>query len=91
MDPIVERLVALTPADRKWMDDILHDVTESWNENDPQRPISMQYVPGMSCICSFRANFLLRFKGSDDYLRVKASQERHILTLDADEGALLIV
>lgn len=44
MDPVVERLVSLTPADRKWMDDILHDVTSSWNENDPQRPTSMQCV-----------------------------------------------
>ena len=42
MDPVVERLVSLTPADRKWMDDILHDVIESWNEKDPQRPMSMQ-------------------------------------------------
>ena len=44
MDPVVERLVAMTPADRRWMDDMLHDVVESWNENDPQRPTSMQYV-----------------------------------------------
>lgn len=42
LDPVVERLVSLTPADRKWMDDVVHDVTESWNENDPGRPNTMQ-------------------------------------------------
>ncbi|KAF8318471.1 hypothetical protein DL93DRAFT_2054522 [Clavulina sp. PMI_390] len=43
MDPLTERLVALTPADRQWMDDIVHDVTDSWNENDPGRPLNMQF------------------------------------------------
>ncbi|KAG8986890.1 late secretory pathway protein avl9 [Tulasnella sp. JGI-2019a] len=42
-DPKVERLVALTPADRKWMDDIVRDVNEAWNEKDPTRPLTMQF------------------------------------------------
>lgn len=42
LDPVVERLVSLTPADRKWMDDVVNDVEESWNEGDPGRPIGMQ-------------------------------------------------
>ena len=29
-DPKVERLVALTPSDRKWMDDVVRTVEESW-------------------------------------------------------------
>ncbi|KAI0357549.1 hypothetical protein OH77DRAFT_1476284 [Trametes cingulata] len=32
-DPKLERLVGLTPADRKWMDDILKDVNDGWNED----------------------------------------------------------
>jgi hypothetical protein len=70
MDPVVERLVSMTPADRKWMDDMLHDVIDSWNENDPQRPTSMQCVKSMSTRAD-PADFDDRFKGSDDYLRVK--------------------
>ncbi|KAG8881086.1 late secretory pathway protein avl9 [Tulasnella sp. 331] len=42
-DPKLERLVALTPADRKWMDDMVRDVNESWNEKDPTRPLTMQF------------------------------------------------
>ena len=29
-DPKLERLVALTAADRKWMDDVVRTVEESW-------------------------------------------------------------
>lgn len=29
-DPKIERMVALTPADRKWMDDVVRTVEESW-------------------------------------------------------------
>ncbi len=29
-DPKVERLVSLTPADRKWMDDVVQTIEESW-------------------------------------------------------------
>jgi Transport protein Avl9 len=43
-DPNLERSAGLTPADRKWMDDIVRDVNDGWNEDDPARPINMQYV-----------------------------------------------
>ncbi|KAF9527500.1 transport protein Avl9-domain-containing protein [Crepidotus variabilis] len=45
-NPKLERLVALTAADRKWMDDILTDVHESWNEDDPTRPSGMHKFKG---------------------------------------------
>ncbi|KAG6815037.1 hypothetical protein H0H87_005684, partial [Tephrocybe sp. NHM501043] len=34
-NPQLERSAALTAADRKWMDDIITDVNESWNEENP--------------------------------------------------------
>jgi len=42
-DPKLERLVGLTAADRKWIDEIVKDVNETWNEADPSRPTSMQF------------------------------------------------
>ncbi|KAF8340671.1 transport protein Avl9-domain-containing protein [Cantharellus anzutake] len=42
-NPMIERLVSLTAADRKWMDDIVQDVNEGWNEADPQRSSTMQF------------------------------------------------
>ena len=33
-DPKIERAVALTPADRKWVDEIVKDVTDTWDTED---------------------------------------------------------
>ncbi|KAG8835833.1 late secretory pathway protein avl9 [Serendipita sp. 399] len=41
--PHVERMVALTAADRLWIDTLVKDVNDTWNENDPQRPLGMQF------------------------------------------------
>ena len=30
-DPKIERMVSLTPADRRWMDDIVHTVEETYD------------------------------------------------------------
>ncbi|KAI5897126.1 uncharacterized protein SCHCODRAFT_01171131 [Schizophyllum commune H4-8] len=55
-NPNLERLVALTPADRKWMDGIVQAVNESWLESEEDQ---------------LRCSSSSRFKGSDDYLRVQ--------------------
>jgi hypothetical protein len=49
-DPKIERAVALTPADRKWVDEIVKDVNDTWETEDTG---------------------VRRFKGSDDYVRIK--------------------
>ncbi|KIK69782.1 hypothetical protein GYMLUDRAFT_150632 [Collybiopsis luxurians FD-317 M1] len=54
-DQNLERCAGLTAADRKWMDDIIKDVNETWSDDD--------------ATTSHRQG--LTFKGSDDYLRVK--------------------
>lgn len=35
----LERLAALTPADRKWVDEIVRDVNDSWDETDPTKVV----------------------------------------------------
>lgn len=42
-DSKLERLVALTSADRKWMDELVSCVEETWNPEDPTRPIGMVF------------------------------------------------
>ncbi|TCD68511.1 late secretory pathway protein avl9 [Steccherinum ochraceum] len=56
-DPRLERLAGLTPADRKWMDDIVRDVNDSWVDGEEMG--------------GDRATASMHFKGSDDYLRQK--------------------
>ncbi|KAF8957017.1 transport protein Avl9-domain-containing protein [Flammula alnicola] len=45
-DPKLERSAGLTPADRKWMDDILTDVNENWNAEDHTHRTGMQQFKG---------------------------------------------
>ena len=43
IDPQTSSVVSLTPSDRKWMDDLINVVQESWNETSPSQPSHMQY------------------------------------------------
>ncbi|CAH7669416.1 transport protein Avl9-domain-containing protein [Phakopsora pachyrhizi] len=43
-DPKLAGLVALTPADRKWMDELIAAVDSSWNPDDPSRPVGNKFV-----------------------------------------------
>jgi len=42
-DPMLERTTALTAADRKWMDEIVRDVNETWDDIDPRKSPGMQF------------------------------------------------
>ncbi|KAK2465397.1 hypothetical protein APHAL10511_002751 [Amanita phalloides] len=42
-DPMLERTTALTAADRKWMDDIVRDINETWSDIDPRKSPGMQF------------------------------------------------
>jgi hypothetical protein len=44
LDPKLHQIVNLTAADRKWMDEIVNVVMDTWNAADPSRPSSMQYL-----------------------------------------------
>ncbi|KAF7794172.1 hypothetical protein EIP86_005303 [Pleurotus ostreatoroseus] len=41
-DPKLERSAGLTAADRKWMDDIVTDVNDGWDESDPMGGAGIQ-------------------------------------------------
>ncbi|OAV89477.1 hypothetical protein PTTG_12670 [Puccinia triticina 1-1 BBBD Race 1] len=43
-DPKLASLIALTSADRKWMDELIEAVDSSWNEDDPSRPIGNKFL-----------------------------------------------
>ncbi|KAF8500783.1 transport protein Avl9-domain-containing protein [Russula emetica] len=68
-DPKIERAVALTPADRKWVDEIVKDVNDTWETEDA----GMRWVHIFLNVWFFLlyANDGRRFKGSDDHLRIK--------------------
>lgn len=75
-NPLIERQGALTGADRKFIDDLVKDVNDGWNEADPSRPLGMQYVLWSPQGVVANEVFVGRFKGSDDYLRSKVRLPR---------------
>uniref|UniRef100_V5ESD1 Transport protein Avl9 n=2 Tax=Kalmanozyma brasiliensis (strain GHG001) TaxID=1365824 RepID=V5ESD1_KALBG len=42
-DPKLHQMVNLTPEDRKWMDEVISSVVDTWNPADPTRPTSMGF------------------------------------------------
>lgn len=44
LDPKLQPLLALTAADRKWMDEIVGTVDAGWDAEDPSRPKGMSFV-----------------------------------------------
>ncbi|GJE91600.1 late secretory pathway protein AVL9 [Phanerochaete sordida] len=42
-NPALERVAGLTPADRKWMDDVVKDVNESFDAADPSGSPNIQF------------------------------------------------
>ncbi|PFH49967.1 hypothetical protein AMATHDRAFT_86115 [Amanita thiersii Skay4041] len=42
-DPTLERSAGLTAADRKWIDEIVREVNETWDDEDPKKLPGMQF------------------------------------------------
>jgi hypothetical protein len=43
-NPAVEKIVQLTAADRVWIDEIVREVNDSWDDADPSKPTHLQWV-----------------------------------------------
>lgn len=42
-DPTLSQIVSLTPADRRWMDDLIATVQSTWNDANPEQPTQLQF------------------------------------------------
>ncbi|KAL8278586.1 hypothetical protein RQP46_009078 [Phenoliferia psychrophenolica] len=85
LNPKLVPFITLTAADRKWMDEIVTTVDNSWNASDPSRPAGMNFVGSDDFI---RAKFeeyicsLLACIKFDDFL---AKGERGNVLLSGNE------
>ncbi len=41
-NPNVDKVLSLTAADRAWIDEIVRDVNDSWDDADPTKPTHIQ-------------------------------------------------
>ncbi|KXT09006.1 hypothetical protein AC579_7864 [Pseudocercospora musae] len=54
LNPVLRPSLALTVADRRWIDFLTHSVNDTWDENDPSRPNTHGYAGSEEMI---RLNF----------------------------------
>jgi hypothetical protein len=75
LDTTLQSLVNLTPADRKWMDEIVHVVLDTWNADDPSRPRTMEYVGSDDYLRAKFEEYLCSLLSSIKYADYVSTQE----------------
>ena len=63
----LKNALALTHADRRWIDYLTHEVNETWDEANPSRPKNMQYVGSEEFIRSQFESYILGLISSVKY------------------------
>ncbi|KZV93459.1 hypothetical protein EXIGLDRAFT_835646 [Exidia glandulosa HHB12029] len=87
-DAKLERIVALTAADRKWIDEIVKDVNDTWNEADPSRPLGMQFKGSEDYIRTKFEEYISAALASVKYADFLAKGTQNgVLISDSDSGA----
>ncbi|KAK2590105.1 hypothetical protein QQS21_012212 [Conoideocrella luteorostrata] len=82
--PSLKAALALTPADRRWIDFLTHEVNETWDEANPSRPKNMQYVGSEEFIRSQFEAYMLGLISSVKYHNFLVSQGEDPSSLGAD-------
>ncbi|KAG5983192.1 hypothetical protein E4U55_000586 [Claviceps digitariae] len=82
--PSLRSALALTAADRRWIDFLTHEVNETWDEANPSRPKNMQYVGSEDFIRSQFEAYMLGLISSVKYHNFLASQGEDVSNLGAD-------
>lgn len=65
--PSLKNALALTAADRRWIDYLTQEVSETWDEANPSRPKNMQYVGSEEFIRSQFEAYMLGLISSVKY------------------------
>ncbi|PHH74757.1 hypothetical protein CDD82_4797 [Ophiocordyceps australis] len=65
--PSLKSALALTAADRRWIDFLTHEVNETWDETNPGRPKTMQYLGSEEFIRSQFEAYILGLISSVKY------------------------
>ncbi|KAF4587245.1 LAlv9 family protein [Ophiocordyceps camponoti-floridani] len=71
--PSLRSALALTAADRRWIDFITQEVNETWDEANPDRPKTMQYIGSEEFIRSQFEAYILGLISSVKYHNFLAS------------------
>ncbi|PWN43227.1 hypothetical protein IE81DRAFT_346821 [Ceraceosorus guamensis] len=89
LDPKLQQIVNLTAADRKWMDELVHVVTESWNPADPSRPITMQYVGSDDYLRAKFEDYICSMLSTVKYTDFLVKGEKQGVSISAPDAAVV--
>jgi hypothetical protein len=86
LDPRLQQVVNLTAEDRKWMDEIVNVVVDTWNAADPSRPSSMQYIGSDDYLRSKFEEYICSMLSSIKYSDYQAQNQAsfHNILLNPD-------
>ena len=84
----VQNIVALTAADRKWMDEVVNTVVETWDPANPSRPTTLQFKGSDDYIRmkfqSYISSMLAATKASNDTTSTEISDPQTIAAFGTD-------
>ncbi|KAG5951705.1 hypothetical protein E4U53_002460, partial [Claviceps sorghi] len=82
--PSLRSALALTAADRRWIDFLTYEVNETWDEANPSRPKNMQYVGSEDFIRSQFEAYMLGLISSVKYHNFLVGQGEDVLGAGAE-------
>lgn len=82
--PSLKSALALTAADRRWIDFLTQEVNETWDDSNPSRPKNMQYVGSEEFIRSQFEAYMLGLLSSVKYHNFLVSAGEDVSSLGAD-------
>jgi hypothetical protein len=82
--PSLKSALALTAADRRWIDFLAHEVNETWDESNPSRPKNMQYIGSEEFIRSQFEAYMLGLISSVKFHNFLVSQGEDTSALGAE-------
>ncbi|KAM0670004.1 hypothetical protein ACQRIT_002515 [Beauveria bassiana] len=72
--PSLKAALALTAADRRWIDLLTHQINETWDESNPSRPKTLQYAGSEEYIRSQFESYILGLISSVKFHNFLAQQ-----------------
>lgn len=89
--PSLKTALALTAADRRWIDFLTQTINETWDEANPSRPKTMQYVGSEEFIRSQFEAYILGLIASvkfHNFLVAQGENSRSIYTTSEEDPAI---
>ncbi|KTW31375.1 hypothetical protein T552_00020 [Pneumocystis carinii B80] len=92
VQPLLKNALSLSFSDRKWINDIIMSVIDSWDESDTSRPKTMGFLSSEEHLRAQFEEYFLALAATvkyDNYLaKIKNSQKLNITQLDTHENII---